>query len=193
MSGGCDEDRARTVATLVSAFRDDPVERWLYPLERDYDEFFPQFVAAFGGAAFAHDTVWRAGGFAAVAMWFSPGVEPATDEIVRVLETTVDAGRLSDTMLALEQMDAAHPGFPHWYLPWLGVEAGYRDAGLGGTLLSHCLRVVDESVLPAYLETPNPRTIPFYERHGFRVTGSTCTEDCPAITFMLREPRPPAS
>jgi hypothetical protein len=71
-------------------------------------------------------------------------------------------------------------------------EARAQGSGLGGTLIVNCLRAVDETGLRAYLETPNPRTISFYERYGFRVTGSTHTADCPAITFMLREP-PPAS
>jgi ribosomal protein S18 acetylase RimI-like enzyme len=106
--------------------------------------------------------------------------------------TTVDESRHSDTMAAIEQMDAAHPQFPHWYLPWFGVDARLQGTGLGGTLLSQCLRAVDETELPAYLETPNPRTISFYEQHGFRVTGSTRTADCPLITFMLREPNPGA-
>jgi GNAT superfamily N-acetyltransferase len=188
LSGGTQEDQARTFATLLSAFRLDPVERWLYPDERDYDQFFPSFLAAFGGEAFAHDTVWRLDDFSAVALWLSPSVEPDADEIVRVLMTTVDEARHWDTMAALEQMDAAHPRYPHWYLPLFGVEARAQGSGLGGTLMLDCLRAVDETGLPAYLETPNPRTISFYERYGFRVTGSTHTPHCPVITFMLREP-----
>jgi GNAT superfamily N-acetyltransferase len=188
LTGGTQEDQAKTFATLLSAFRADPVERWLYPDEHDYDEFFPAFLAAFGGAAFANDTVWRLDDFAAVALWLSPGAEPDADEIVRVLMTTVDEARRGDTLVALEQMDAAHPRYPHWYLPWFGVEARVQGSGLGGTLMVDCLRAVDATRLPAYLETPNPRTISFYERFGFRVTGSTRTVDCPVITFMLREP-----
>jgi GNAT superfamily N-acetyltransferase len=188
LSGGSREDRAKVFATLLSAFRADPVERWLYPDDQDYDEFFPVFLAAFGGEAFAHDTVWRLDDFAAVALWLPPNTEPDADEIVRVLMMTVDESRHRDTMAAIEQMDAAHPQFPHWYLPWFGVDARLQGTGLGGTLLSECLRAVDETELPAYLETPNPRTISFYERHGFRATGSTRTADCPLITFMLREP-----
>ena len=61
LSGGTPEDQAKTFATLLSAFRADPVERWLYPDEHDYDEFFPAFLAAFGGEAFAHDTVLAIG------------------------------------------------------------------------------------------------------------------------------------
>ncbi len=176
-------------ATLLSAFRADPVERWLYPDENDYDEHFPKFLAAFGGEAFAHDAVWRLDDFAAVAMWLPPDAIPNGDEIVRVLMTTVDQSRHSDAMVAIEQMDAAHPRYPHWYLPWFGVDAKSQGIGLGGMLMAACLQVVDGTGLPAYLETPNPRTIRFYERHGFRVTGFTQPTECPPITFMLRRPR----
>ena len=48
-----------------------------------------------------------------------------------------------------------------------------------------CLRVVDESHLPAYRETPNPRTISFYERHGFEVIGDAQAGACPPVVFML--------
>ncbi len=190
LSGGTPEDQAKTFTTLLSAFRADPVERWLYPDESDYDAFFPEFLAAFGGEAFAHDTVWQLDDFSAVALWLAPGVDPDAAEIVRVLMTTVDEARHGDTMACLEQMDAAHPRYPHWYLPWFGVEARAQGSGLGGTLMVNCLRAIDETALRAYLETPNPRTISFYERYGFRVTGSTHTTDCPVITFMLREPAP---
>ena len=191
LSGATAEERFQTLATLLSAFRADPVERWLYPEEKDYDEYFPKFLAAFGGEAFAHGTVWRSDDFAAVAMWLPAGAEPDGDEIVRVLMTTVDQARHSDTMAAIQQMDAAHPRYPHWYLPWLGVDAKVQGTGLGSTLMARSLEAVDDSGLPAYLETPNPLTIPFYERHGFRVTGLTRTEDCPTITFMLRKPHSP--
>jgi hypothetical protein len=50
--------------------------------------------------------------------------------------------------------------------------------------------MVDASHLPAYLETPNPRTVPFYERHGFEVTAVSQAGTCPPVTSMLRESRP---
>jgi ribosomal protein S18 acetylase RimI-like enzyme len=86
-------------------------------------------------------------------------------------------------------MDAAHPTFPHWYLPWLGVDPARRGTGLGGDLLEQCLAIVDADRLPAYLETPNPRTISFYERHGFEVTSMATAGECPPVTSMLRAPQ----
>jgi hypothetical protein len=52
--------------------------------------------------------------------------------------------------------------------------------------MERCLEVVDASQLPAYLETPNPRTISFYARHGFEVTGVAQSGSCPPVTSMLR-------
>jgi GNAT superfamily N-acetyltransferase len=191
VSGATKEERAKSFETLQSAFRADPVERWLYPTDEEYAAHFPPFLEAFGGGAFAHDTVWQADDFGGVALWFPPDTGPEGDEVVRVLLATTHPSSHADTMIGLEQMDAAHPRFPHWYLPWLGVDAAAQGNGVGGAVLTESLRAVDETGLPAYLETPNPRTIPFYERHGFRVTGATQTEECPPITFMLREPATP--
>jgi ribosomal protein S18 acetylase RimI-like enzyme len=182
-------EQAKAYGTLVSAFTDDPVERWLYPELSDYLTHFPEFLAAFGGRALDKQTVWGLGECAAVALWLPPGVEPDGDAIGAVLAETVSSGKHGDTFAVLEQMDAAHPTYPHWYLPWFGVDAVLQGGGLGGELMEHCLEIIDRSHLPAYLETPNPRTLAFYRRHGFEETGTAQAGACPPITFMLPEGR----
>ena len=182
-----EEDRA--YQTLVAAFTDDPVERWLYPELPEYVTHFPKFLMAFGGRAFDQRTVWHLGDFSAVAFWLPPGEVPDGDVIGAVLEETVSPSKHSDTFAVLEQMDNAHPTYSHWYLPWFGVDSVLQGRGLGGELMQQCLEIVDESHLPAYLETPNPRTLSFYSRHGFEVTGAAMAGACPPITFMLRAAR----
>jgi GNAT superfamily N-acetyltransferase len=179
-------ERDAAIRTLVSAFEDDPVERWLYPRDADYQEHFPGFIAAFGGDAFRDRTVWRLGNFDAVAFWFRPGREPDGDAVVRVLVETTPVGLHADAFATLEQMAAGHPADVHWYLPWFGVERSRQGHGLGTRLMQACLEVIDQSGLPAYLETPNPRTVAFYERVGFSVTGVAQTGACPPITLMQR-------
>jgi GNAT superfamily N-acetyltransferase len=179
--------RARAIATVASAFADDPVERWLWPEDDEYAAHFPAFVEAFAGPAFERDTAWMLDSYSAIALWLAPGAEPDGDSIVGVLSETVAAARHEDTFAVLQQMEESHPSAPHWYLPWLAVEHSLRGKGLGSTLLKQCLSHVDASGLPAYLETPNPRTIPLYERHGFKVTAVAQAGDCPPITQMLRK------
>jgi GNAT superfamily N-acetyltransferase len=184
-----ESEHARVLATLILAFAADPVERWLYPEAEQYLACFPQFLAAFGGPAFDERTVWRLGEFSAVALWLPPGAEPDGDAITTVLAESVASGKHHDMFAVLGQMGEAHPTYPHWYLPWLGVDPALQGRGLGSQLLMPCLGKVDESHLPAYLETPNPRTIPFYKRHGFEVTGEAQAGACPPVTFMLRAAR----
>jgi ribosomal protein S18 acetylase RimI-like enzyme len=182
-----EHDRDAVVATLVAAFADDPVERWLYPGEDEYRQHFPEFVAAFGGPAFEHGTVWKAGECEAVAVWLPPGAEPDGEAVAEVLARTVAPDKHADLFAVAEQMDAGHPRFPHWYLPWLGTHPAHQNRGLGGELLRDGLARAGD--LPAYLETPNPRTVPFYERHGFEVTGTAQAGACPPVTLMLRAAR----
>jgi hypothetical protein len=62
-SGG----RSAAIATLVSAFAADPVERRLYPADEEYERHFPEFACAFGGRAFEGGTAWGLEGIAPVA------------------------------------------------------------------------------------------------------------------------------
>jgi GNAT superfamily N-acetyltransferase len=184
-----ESEQAGVFATLVLAFAADPVERWLYPVPQQFLAHFPRFLAAFGGPAFAERTVWRLGEFSAVALWLPPGTEADGDAITTSLAETVAADKHDDMFAVLGQMETAHPAYPHWYLPWFAVDTALQGKGLGSQLIAPCLQIVDDTHLPAYLETPNPRTLSFYQRHGFEVTGEAQAGTCPPITFMLRAAR----
>ena len=179
-------DEAKVIATLVSAFIADPVERWLFAEPLQYLTHFARLVTAFGSGGFESETVFGLGDFAAVAIWMPPGVEADADAIVAVLSESVPHPAAGRCVLGAEQMDAAHPKDLHWYLPWLGVDSARQGVGLGAELLKQCLARVDADHLPAFLETPNPRTVPFYERHGFVVTSISQAGACPPVTSMRR-------
>jgi ribosomal protein S18 acetylase RimI-like enzyme len=183
------DEQQRALDVLVLAFAADPVERWLYPEARHYLTHFPEFLAAFGGKAFTRETVWQLGEFSAVAMWLPPRVDLDGDAIVAVLTETVAPTKHEDTFSVLSLMDDAHPRFPHWYLAWFGVDGAVQGKGFGGELMKHCLAIVDEDHLPVYLDTPNPKSISFYERYGFEVTGQVQAGACPPIVSMLRAAR----
>jgi hypothetical protein len=77
--------------------------------------------------------VWALRGFAVVAWWIPPGLEPDEEAIVAVLTQSVSPQKHEDTFAVLEQKDAAHPTKPFCYLPWLGVDSPHRGAGLGSS------------------------------------------------------------
>ena len=135
------DSRASAIATIVSAFASDPVERWLFPDLEQYQTRFGEFVAAFAGEAFDRLTVWtlgdfRAVAFRAVAVWLAPGAAVDETTIAAVLTDAVADEQHEDMFSVLEQMDRAHPTFEHWYLPWLGVLPDAQDAGHGASCSS---------------------------------------------------------
>ncbi len=59
----------------------------------------------------------------------------------------------------------------HWYLLALAVHPGHEGSGWGSQLVRYGLARAQSMRLPSYLETTNPRSIAFYQRHGFQLVG----------------------
>ncbi|MGH7534120.1 MAG: GNAT family N-acetyltransferase [Gemmatimonadales bacterium] len=175
---------ARTVATLVEAFQDDPVCRWAWP--GNYQTGFAEFVPIFGGNAFDLGTAHIAGDFAGAALWLPPGVGPEEEALVGLIQRTADPSIQPDLFQMLEQMGRFHPVEPHWYLPLIGVVPAEQGKGLGGALMSYALAQCDGDGLPAYLESTNPRNISLYRRHGFEVMGEIRAGSSPVMVPMIR-------
>ena len=181
--------RHGAIATLVAAFVADPVERWLYPEASAYLAHFGRFVEAFAGRAFATRSAWGIDDLSAVSLWSPPGTQLTDETLIDVLTRTVAPSKHADMFAVVEQMDAAHPSYPHWYLALLGVDPSRQGLGLGSRLLEAGLRTVDAEHQPAYLETPNPHSVALYERFGFVVSGRVQAGSCPPMVSMVRAPR----
>jgi len=60
------------------------------------------------------------------------------------------------------------PG-PHWYTMILGVDPKHQCEGVGRSLLREIFRRADAEGAPCYLETTQPRNVPFYINSAFEV------------------------
>ena len=178
-----------TIAAMVLAFSADPPARWGYPDPQQYLIHYPNFVKAFGGQAFAHQSAYYLEGYAGAALWLPPAVHPDEDALIALLRRTVAAPVLPDILAVLEQMSRYHPSEPHWYLSLLGVDPLHQNQGYGSALLRHALISCGHDHTPAYLESSNPRNIPLYERHGFELLGAIQVGTSPPLFPMRRRPR----
>jgi GNAT superfamily N-acetyltransferase len=82
-----------------------------------------------------------------------------------------------------------HPAEPHWYLNVLSTVPDRQGEGLGAAIIQPVLERCDAGGVRAYLESSNPRNLPFYRRHGFVDAGEIHLEGGPSMTKMWREPR----
>lgn len=136
-------------------------------------------------------------GATGAAIWITAGNGPRADaarehklEALATVLGPIGFAHYQNLVANMEQQLPATVKADAWYLSILGVEAGKRGRGLGGRLLAPTLREADAFSRHCFLETFNPRSIPFYERLGF-VTLETLTEPLTTATYhiMLRAPK----
>lgn len=179
-------DRGRLFDVMTSAFETDPATRWVFPDLDQYRCHFPAFAQAFGGRALEHETAFYSDGFSGAALWLPPGIGPDEEALMAVLERTLPESVKRAAFAVFEKMGGYHPKEPHWYLPLIGVAPARQGMGHGSALLQRALLQSDKDGTPAYLESSNPRNIPLYERHGFKLLGTIQVETSPPIFPMLR-------
>ena len=181
-------DRERILMMMTLAFSANPVARWIFTEAKQYMESWPLMIDAFGGKAFENGTAYMSEQTEGAILWLPPGVHQDIDHIVNLFEQTVHPDLLGEIAVMVEQMEAYHPKEEHWYLALAGVDPRYWGQGVGGALLKHSLKEVDEQGIIAYLESSDSLNISLYERHGFEVIGKTETDDIPPQFAMLRKP-----
>ena len=189
-------DLTATVATLARAFDDDPVMTWIFPDDGMRRRRLPGFFAAtLRGTSLRHDgteVAVRDGQVLGAAIWLPPGTwrPPLWRQLAALPGLVVRLrSRLSVASVTYGALVRLHPERPHWYLSGIGTDPAVQGTGVGGELLRSRLARCDADRLPAYLESSKERNVPFYERHGFRVTGEvTIPGGGPTLWLMWRNP-----
>lgn len=182
-------DESRVIDALKLAFVADPATRWVWPDPQKYLAHFSSFAKTFGGKAFGYGSAHYVGDYSGAALWLPPNIHPDVDLITELVQSSGSDEAKNDGPEILEKMSSYHPNEPHWYLPLLGVDPLYHGKGLGSALLQHTIVKCDQDNKIAYLESSNPKNIPFYERHGFELLGTIQVNTSPRIFPMLRKPR----
>ena len=190
-------DLAATSATLARAFDDDPVMAWIFPDEQMRRRRLPPFFAVtMRGTGLRYEgtevvTCRRAvlGG----AIWLPPGtwLPSAWQQIAHCPDTLRRCGsRFAVAGETYGAMMRCHPRQPHWYLSGIGTDPPLQGTGVGGELMRSRLARCDADRLPAYLESSKESNVPFYERHGFKVTSElTIPGGGPTLWLMWRDPQ----
>ncbi|WP_199537123.1 GNAT family N-acetyltransferase [Spongiactinospora gelatinilytica] len=178
-------DRGRVVDSLVAAFADDPVLRYLFPDRAAY----PRYAAAFFGDLFdkrVHkQTIWTIGHGDSVAMWDGPAVETGSPD------GGLSAGYPADVLARVNAYDdavrAALPAAPFWYLGVLGTHPDCAGRRWGRAVMRAGLRRAAADGLPAVLETSKPGNVEVYRRAGWEIVREV-TE--PLHIWIMQQPAP---
>ncbi len=191
------QDNAQASEVLARAFYTDPMLQCLVPNDAKRTHLLPSFFGLVVRYCLSYGEVYTTPTLKGAACWLTPG--NTTPTFARILRTGVYVSPLDFGLAGLLRIlqisaytEAAHvraaPG-QHWYLWALGVDPPYQGQGIGGMLIQPVLARADADGLPCYLETENPRNVPFYQKHGFKVMSEgEVTSHRLHIWSMLREP-----
>jgi GNAT superfamily N-acetyltransferase len=181
-------------AVLARAFHDDPVVCYVQPDDAARARSGPRFWRTLATVATDKGEVWVTDDGAAAALWLAPDRwKDRPRHLVRQLPLAFTLRRsLPRAMRVFSLMERHHPRAPHWYLETLGTDPVHQGKGRGSALMAPVLGRCDAEGLPAYLESSKESNIPFYERHGFEVTGELVLPGGPTLYPMWRDPQPPA-
>lgn len=111
VTGEADVDRA--MATLVLAFGEDPVARWMCDDPDHYLKHIPRLFRALGTSSFAAEAAQRTSDGHGVALWLPPGVHSEDEPLDAVIAETIAAEKRADVGAAFERTEQYRPTEAH--------------------------------------------------------------------------------
>jgi GNAT superfamily N-acetyltransferase len=183
------DERSGVVATVVSAFAEDP--GWAFIFGEEYERLTGHFVEALFDLRVASHNIWVTDDLAATAMWESPGTSdaaPADAESIwaryRAIAGADAFGRLTGYH---EAVTAVRPAEPHWYLGVLATDPQRQREGLATAVMAPIIERADRDGIACCLETSSEDNRRFYERRGFTQATEIILPGGPP-TWWLRRP-----
>jgi GNAT superfamily N-acetyltransferase len=183
---------AEIARALTRAFHDDPVQRYLFPEDRQYQRRGLANFELLVRRTLEIGSVYAAPGNEGASLWIPPGgdfVDGWRGALFGLRSILLLRLRVRSGGRLIGALARHHPREPHWYLPVLGTAPEHRGRGLGSALLAPVLARCDAEGVPAYLESSKAKNVPFYQRHGFEVTATIRVPEGPELWAMLRRPK----
>ena len=186
-------DTDAIVSTISTAFFRDPVWAPVFPDEEQRTAQAEVMWHLHIASALRYPWTLITANVEAAAVWIPPGGTELTEQEENGLEDLLTRAAGQESSQAIldiyNQLEAAHPVEPCFYLSLLGVHDTYRGKGLGMGLLAESLRRIDALGAAAYLESSNPVNIARYESVGFTARDQITIATGHVVTTMWRSTR----
>ena len=187
------DDLDGVVATLTSAFFDDPLWGPAFPVVTRREAQASALWRLFAGSALRYPFTFVTENTESTAVWIPPGgIDLTETESVKFESFLVDlvGEEAANGILVISaQFEEVRPTEPHFYLSLLATHRDHRGRGLGMGLLRENLERIDALGGAAHLESSNPVNDARYRSVGFERQGEFTVASGHVITTMWRSAR----
>ena len=178
--------------TCAAAFGDDAMMRWPMPeaTPATLVELFRVILDPYVEAR----VLWKIDGCDGAAAWLPPSVAGRFAEIEESARAAINPLTSDGGVRYAAFWDwlGDHlPGEPCWFLDLVAVAPAAQGRGLGRTLVMHGLELARADGCPAFLETGNPRNVPFYQSLGLQIVDEQRAPDGGPTIWFMQTPRSP--
>jgi GNAT superfamily N-acetyltransferase len=187
----------QAVRLICEGFKDDPAGVYAAPDPARRAPLLSWFARTGLKFGYTGGDIFTTSSLTGVAIWFRPGSEHLSFWALLRAKTfpPLQAGpaalwRFFQAVDCVSRVHQQHVPEPHWYLFILTVAPACQGQGLGGRLIRPILDRADAAGLPCYLETVNPASVPFYQKHGFAVVHHAHLPDGSTPFWGLRRDPP---
>lgn len=184
-------DVPRLGDTFARAYLDDPMMTWYVGERADRLARLQRFFTAALGRLVRGSSreVWTTSDVAGGAHWARPGSGPVSPRemlpgVPAVLRSLGPAG-MRRSARAYRVLQRHRPAALHLYLEGLATHPDHQRRGVASALVGEMLAHADGDGAGAYLETQRAENVPFYERHGFRVTAEIDVPGSPVHMWQM--------
>ena len=187
------DDLDGVVATLTSAFFDDPLWGPAFPVVTRREAQASALWRLFAGSALRYPFTFVTENTESTAVWIPPGgidlTETESVEFESFLVDLVGEEAANGILVISAQFEEVRPTEPHFYLSLLATHRDHRGRGLGMGLLRENLERIDAVGGAAHLESSNPVNDARYRSVGFERQGEFTVASGHVITTMWRSAR----
>ena len=171
-----DADLARVCTTATRAFANDPLLRWFFPDDDDYELAAPAAFGQMAERSIGLGCTYVTPDVVAVGISFPPGHHhPGSPDDDGAVVAVDDDGppiepQQAARFAAFGAVVAQHtPPELHWYLNLLATHPDWQRQGLGAALVTPIAARSEAEGVPLYLETETAANVAYYGHLGFRV------------------------
>ena len=181
--------KSRVITTLVAAYYDDPLIKWLYPDYQTYERVFPTLAEYLLISPLEQGYVHISEEVKGVAVWQCSRKHSNENEIERFHKTHLSPEIYQSFCEICDRLSQHFIKYGEfWYLQLLAVEPYHRRQGIGEAILRFSIKsVLEDKQLPALLYTNSMGAVNLYKRVGFKMIDAFRVADSPGNYVMVRE------
>jgi GNAT superfamily N-acetyltransferase len=187
-------DRLAPLSALIGrAFVNEPMMLWPLGTQGDVKRRLIRAFELFNEPLAHQGMLWEAPTARGAAVWIPAAAGEAYDHALETSREqmhalTDDGGRRWDCFW--EWVEANLATEPVWHLDSVAVDTPWRGTGIGGALVRFGLERARADGTPAFLETGNPRNVPYYQHLGFEIVADLdAPNGGPHVWFMRWDDR----